>query len=159
MKRRTFAVTRFDLERDGYYVDIVPGENGCVDAFLCNEDFDMDKRLYMYSIPLSLCSEDEWGNEILQGIDEYIKEFEESKSDNNYDVCDMIELHNNHADAMQKLAIAMIETYPDIEQTPVNDAFCEAFNSMGAEAVELCCEANEAAPRWATTESWNIVRD
>lgn len=76
----------------------------------------------------------------------------------NYSLWDIIQLHNNHADAMQKLAKALIETYPDIEQTPVNDAFCEAFNSMGAEAVELCCEANEAAPRWATTESWNIVR-
>ena len=59
---------------------------------------------------------------------------------------------------MQDLAQVLMDTYPEVESTPVNDAFSEAFNSMIGNAIYLCCEANGyCGAKWMTTGDWKVV--
>lgn len=160
MKRKTFSIVRYDLERDGYYVQIEPSSPHLFEVWLYNIDIPNKRKLV--TTLKDTVPEEKWENFVLKYIDETIKRFENDENVFDYfqiDLYEIINLYNDHADAMQNLAEKLIETYPDVESTPVNEAFCEAFNSMGAEATELCCEANavEDKPKWSTTESWHVV--
>lgn len=56
-------------------------------------------------------------------------------------IYEMINYHNDSVEKMQALAVELLDI-ENIEKTPVNQAFCDAFNSLKASAIMLCCEAN-----------------
>lgn len=68
-----------------------------------------------------------------------------------------IEMHNDHVEKMQDLAQVLMDTYPDVEHTPVNDAFIAAFNGLVGNAIYLCCEASAYGGSWMTTGDWQVV--
>ena len=55
---------------------------------------------------------------------------------------DVIDKHNEQLNTMYGLAELLLETFPDIEQTHVNDAFCEAMNGLMEQSIQLCAMAN-----------------
>lgn len=55
---------------------------------------------------------------------------------------DLIEKHNEQLDTMYELAETLLETYPDIEETSVNDVFCNLMNVLTEQSVQLCAIAN-----------------
>ena len=55
---------------------------------------------------------------------------------------ELIEQHNDQLDTMYGLANVLMETYPDVEDTYVNDAFCDAMNCVIEQGVHLCVMAN-----------------
>lgn len=65
-------------------------------------------------------------------------------------IYEMINHHNNSIEKMQTLAEKLLDI-ENIEETPVNQAFCDAFNSLKASAIMICCEANAI-----NSESWYV---
>jgi hypothetical protein len=55
---------------------------------------------------------------------------------------DLIEKHNEQLEHMYELAELLLETFPGIEQTDVNDAFCNVMNDLTEQSVQLCAMAN-----------------
>lgn len=55
---------------------------------------------------------------------------------------DVINQHNEQLDTMYGLAELLMETYPDVEKTSVNTAFCELMNGMIEQSIQLCAMAN-----------------
>jgi hypothetical protein len=73
-------------------------------------------------------------------------------------ILDLIEMHNEHVDKMLELARVLLEAYPDIEDTPADTAYSEAFNGVIVNAISLCCEANSFdGGKWMTDEDWHVV--
>ena len=75
-------------------------------------------------------------------------------------ILDLVDMHNDHVDKMNVLAKTLLDTYPNVEDTSVDKAFGDAFNSIIAMAIWLCCEMNSMnnGP-WKTTEDWHVVRE
>ena len=76
-------------------------------------------------------------------------------------IFEAIEFHNEQVDKMQDLAEALMAAYPNVEDTPVDKAFGEAFSSLIPMAILLCCEANSEDPdgKWCTSTSWHVMPD
>ena len=55
---------------------------------------------------------------------------------------DLIEQHNRELEHMYELAELLLETYSGIEDTDVNDVFCDVMNGMTEQSVRLCAIAN-----------------
>ena len=74
-------------------------------------------------------------------------------------VFEAIDYHNEMVDKMQDLAETLLKVYPNVEETEVNDVFCNAFGSLGTMAILLCCEANaiEDEHPWMTTGDWHVM--
>ena len=174
MKRTTCVLTRFDV-RDGFYVEVAPevkpqSEDKWIEFVLCKEGYGI--KNFMFGLKTEDCPEHEWEDIIEAEVDDHIEMFiEEMAKWDGADYCDShdcagrtyeaIEMHNNHVDKLQDLGDTLLKQYPDVEKTPVNDAFCKAFNSVIGSAIHLCCEANgfEMDPVWMTTEDWHVVKD
>lgn len=78
---------------------------------------------------------------------------------NNSSVYEAIDIHNEHVDKLQAFGKALLEQYSNVEETPINEAFCEVFNGAIGNAIYLCCEANEleGEVNWMTTADWHVV--
>ena len=84
------------------------------------------------------------------------------KSNNDYKqlLYDFIVMHNEHVGSMNKLADVLLETYPDVDNTPVTKAFSTAYNGVILNAISLCCEMNSCDDgKWMTNENWCIVKE
>ena len=55
---------------------------------------------------------------------------------------DLINGHNEQLNTMSGLAELLIETFPNVELTDVNEVFCEAMNGLIEQSVQLCAMAN-----------------
>lgn len=186
MVKTSYTVTRFDVGYQGFYVEVTPymqdGEEW-LEFTLCKERYGM--KSFMFGVKKQGCPESEW-EEIIMGnllSDGYISMFyddmaalEESyeekapfeaeaecgdccgKCENIYEAIDM---HNEHVEDMQDLAEALLKQYPCIEETPVNDVFCKAFDSMKGPAIFLCCEMNEFEEDqgWMVTDDGYVVHE
>lgn len=71
-------------------------------------------------------------------------------------IYEMINHHNNSVEKMQALAEKLLEI-ENIEETPVNKAFCDAFNSLGSSAVALCCKANSIDNRFWCVDEFGYI--
>jgi hypothetical protein len=81
-----------------------------------------------------------------------------NKENNMENILEAIEMHNEHVDKMQELAEVLLKTYPDVENTPVNNVFCEACNGIVGMSIWLCCEMNSIdVGKWMTDENWHVV--
>lgn len=62
------------------------------------------------------------------------------------EMCDcfanLIEQHNEQLNGMYGLAEILLETYPDVENTHVNEVFCELMNGMIEQSIQICAIAN-----------------
>lgn len=75
-------------------------------------------------------------------------------------IYEAIELHNRTVDKMQDLAATLLKEYPGVEETPVNDAFVDAWNEMTGMAIWICCEAAAVdGGGWVTTGDWHVLRE
>lgn len=75
-------------------------------------------------------------------------------------IYEAIDIHNDMIDKMQELAATLISTYPEVEDTPVNEAFLAVWQKMTNNAIYLCCEANSAdGSGWLTTGDWMVMRE
>lgn len=181
MKKTTYKVTRFDVS-DDYYVevtpDVWPDGTSAVDFVLCKNRYGI--KSLMFGLSLATCPESEWEDMIIANVDDYIAGFEEdmefletepeSKFCDNC-VCDCkdngangiyegIDIHNETVNKLQDLAESLTKTYPDVEETEVNEAFCELWGKIITSAIWLCCEANhEDGGGWCTTSDWHVMRD
>ena len=73
---------------------------------------------------------------------------------------DVIEKHNEQLDALYGMAEILLETYPDVEDTHVNDAFCDVMNGMIEQSVQLCAVANCVGNvEWYMDESGFLFTD
>jgi hypothetical protein len=171
----SYKVWRINVD-DEYYVEITPyidNHEKWLDFTLCKENYGI--KSFMFGLSRKHCPESEWKEIIFANVDDYIASFEEEIeilesalekelfSDNqgvDGSLAEAIEMHNNHVNKMQDLAQALMDTYPDVENTPVDTAFCEAFSSLIGNAIYLCCEANGVDEcKWMTTEDWHVMRD
>lgn len=72
-------------------------------------------------------------------------------------IMEAIECHNDTVRELHALGQILLDTYPDVGNTPVNDAFFDLFDSMNETAIFLCCEANALNNgKWATDDQLNI---
>ena len=175
MKKSSYTVTRFDVDNE-YYVEVTPyfeHNEEYLDFTLCKERYGF--KSFMFGLKKQDCPESEWENMIESNVYDYISSFEEdieileSAFEKEYftdnsciddSLLEAIEMHNNHVDKMQDLAQTLMDTYPDVENTDVDKAFGEAFNSIIGNAIYLCCEANGFNNgKWGTTEDWHVVCD
>ena len=164
---------------DGFFVDLMPDMNhdGYTEFWLGHDDYGC--RDFMFGINSKDCDTDEKAQDFIERnewqyvedfVDKYFDDYgdcecehcdgccEDDESDIDGGLLEAIEMHNNHVDKMQDLAQALMDTYPEVESTPVNDAFSEAFNSMIGNAIYLCCEANGyGGVKWMTTGDWKVV--
>lgn len=76
-------------------------------------------------------------------------------------IFDVIEIHNKQIEKMQDLAQSLVDTFPNVDNTPVNEAFCNLYEVFAQMAILLCCEANSEDPdsKWATSEAWHVMSD
>ena len=75
-------------------------------------------------------------------------------------IMDLVDMHNDHVDKMNVLAKTLLDIYHDIEDTPADKAFSDAFNSIIAMAIWLCCEMNSMDNgTWKTTDDWRVVKE
>ena len=170
MKKIIYTTTRFNIYDNEFYVEVSPyeehGEKWL--AFtLCKEKYGI--KSFMFGLKAETCPEEEWENLIEANVYDYIETFIEEMDiwENAFEsecvssgVYEAIEMHNEHVDKMQTLAEALIDQYPDIEETPVNQIFCEAFAGIVGNAIYLCCEANNIDNCvWQTTGDWHVVKD
>ena len=164
---------------DGFFVDLMPDmkHDGYTEFWLGHDDYGC--RDFMFGIHSKDCDTDESAQDfIVRNVCEYIEDFVHEHFDDEIE-CDCescnccceddepnidgalleaIEMHNNHVDKMQDLAQVLMDTYSEVESTPVNDAFSEAFNSMIGNAIYLCCEANGyGGVKWMTTGDWKVA--
>ena len=187
MVKTSYTVTRFDVGYQGFYVEVTPTTfrgREMIDFILCNEEY--DKTRVMVGFMKEDCPESEW-EQIIMGellnnghISLYWDDIEamETAHDETFDescedecdcedccgkcdnVYEAIDLHNGHIEDLQDLAAALIKQYPDIDDTPVGEAFGKAFNSLIGTSIWLCCEANALHDgKWMTTEDWYVVRE
>ena len=163
MKKSNYTITRFDIERDDFYVEIVPttlDNDDFLEFWLCNDHHSV-KEL-MFGCDAKHCPEDTWEQRIIDVIDTYIEQYDDF--DIYYDVgsgiYEAIDIHNAQITEMQKLGDALTEQYSDIENTSVNDIFCDAMKNHIGMSIWLCCEANscEKDHPWMTTEDWRVVK-
>ena len=164
---------------NGFFVDLMLDmkHTEYTEFWLGHDDYAC--RDFMFGINNKDCATDESAQDVIvRNVCEYIEDFVNEHFDG-YDECDCehcdgccendepnidgalleaIEMHNNHVDKMQDLAQSLMDTYPEVESTPVNDAFGEAFSSMIGNAIYLCCEANGyGGAKWMTTGDWKVV--
>ena len=164
---------------DGFFVDLIPDTKhvGYTDFWLGHEDYGC--KDFMFGINHKDCATDEAAQDfIIRNVCEYIEGFvneyfndyddrdcdncgccEDDESEIDCDLLEAIEMHNDHVEKMQDLAEILMNTYPNVESTPVNDAFIYAFNGLVGNAIYLCCEANSYGGKWMTTSDWKVVDD
>lgn len=172
---------------DGFFVDLMPDmkHENYTEFWLGHDDYAC--RDFMFGINNRDCETDGGTMDFIErNVCEYIENFVDNYFDDdddceccccsdcdgccdcddewvdNYDdaVFEAIDMHNDHVDKMKDLAHALLETYPNVENTPVNEAFNDAFGSMFGQAIWLCCEANSIdGDGWMTTSDFHVVRD
>lgn len=166
MNKTTYVTTRFDVD-DEFYVEVSPYRCDDKELFgftLCNEYQGM--KMFMFGMEAATCPEEEWEFIIARNIDSNIEIYfdELNALEGDYEsersISEAIEIHNNHVDALQNLGNALLEQYPNVEETPVNDAFAIAFGGVVGNAIHLCCDANSyyGEPVWMTTEDWHVTK-
>ena len=74
-------------------------------------------------------------------------------------IIDMVADHNEMVDRVLELGDMLLETYPDVEETEVNDAFCELHGKVVEMAIRVCCDANTEVTGWYTDENWRVWND
>ena len=74
-------------------------------------------------------------------------------------IIDMVADHNEMVERVLALGDALFETYPDVEETEVNEAFCELHGKMVEMAIRVCCDANTEVTGWYTDEEWRVWHD
>lgn len=74
-------------------------------------------------------------------------------------IIDMVADHNEMVERVLALGDALLETYPDVEETEVNEAFCELHSKMVEMAIRVCCDANTEVTGWYTDEEWHVWHD
>lgn len=167
MNKSTYMVTRFDVN-DEFYVEVYPytqDGNEYIGFTLCKNRYAINS--FMFGILKKSCPEYEWERLIKANVDEYIDMFYEDMEaldgayDSNYEISssllEAIEMHNEHVDKLMALGYALLEWYPNVDNTPVSKAFCEAMNGIIGNAIYLCCEANSTdSGKWYTTEDWHV---
>lgn len=156
---------------DGFFVDLMPSEIGdnMTDFWL---GYHEPVRAHMFAIRNSDCDTDKKAQDVVKRNGyEYIENFVDRYFNDECEHCDCehrhkvngvweaIEMHNEHVDKMFELGEALLAQYPDIEETPINKAFCEAYNGIVGNAIYLCCEANSLEHGWATDDDWHVVND
>jgi hypothetical protein len=162
---------------DGFFVDLMPDtrHNDYTEFWLGHDMYAC--RDFMFGIKNEDCDTDEKAQDFIERnewqyiedfVDKYFNDYE-CDCEHCYEIKDAeidgslleaIEMHNNHVDKMQDLAQSLLDTYPEVESTPVNDAFGEAFSSLIGNAIYLCCEANSYGDcKWITTGDWKVVED
>ena len=170
---KSYNVHRFDVPDTNYYVEITPVKD-YYEFTLCKESCGF--KSFTFGLSQKDCPPHEWVDMILANVYDYIDGYEEDLEHLEYpfdcdDACpcspdgmfeppvfEAIDMHNEHVDKMQELAEALLAEYPDIEDTPVSKAFCEAFDGLMGNAIYLCCEANRIdEDRWVTTEDWHVI--
>lgn len=162
---------------DGFFVEIMPNikDDNCVELWLGHIDF--ADKFFMFGIPSGVCNTEEDTIALIESnVNEHIEEY---MADRNFeDECDCeyccqdedikidgflleaIEMHNSHVEKMQDLAQTLMDNIPNVEDTPIDKAFGEAFNSLIGNAIYLCCEANGYdGGKWMTTGDWYVMRD
>lgn len=77
MKKTTYTVTKFDIEDDGFYVEVTPTTNDdgdeLYDFYLCKDDY--GEKSLMFGLYAEDCPPSEWENMIEANVYEYIKTF------------------------------------------------------------------------------------
>ena len=162
---------------DGFFVEVMPNirVDDYVELWLGHIDY--ADKFFMFGIPSGVCDTDEDTIDLIKSnVNEHIEEY---VADRNFeDECDCehcyqdedikidgslleaIEMHNNHVEKMQDLAQTLMDNIPNVEGTPIDKAFGEAFNSLIGNAIYLCCEANSyGGCKWMTTDDWCVTRD
>lgn len=160
---------------DGFFVDLMPDtrHNDYTEFWLGHDDYVC--RDFMFGIHSADCDTDNDARYFIEGsVCEYIEDFvSEYFDDCDCDTCcaddegeidgsllEAIEMHNNHVEKMQDLAQTLMDNIPNVEDTPIDKAFGEAFNSLIGNAIYLCCEANGYdGGKWMTTSDWCVMRD
>ena len=75
-------------------------------------------------------------------------------------ILDLIDIHNKHVDKMIELGNTLFHSNPDVANTPVDQAFSEAYNGVIMNAISLCCEINSYDDcKWMTDEDWHVVKE
>ena len=172
---------------DGFFVDLMPDlKNGKFTEFWLGHD-NYACREFMFGINNHDCDTDVGAIYLIErNVYEYIENFVDEHFDHceckdcdyccghdcccdcddecaeNYDdaIFEAIDMHNEHVDKMQALAETLLDVYPNVDETPVDKAFDDAFNSMIGTAIWLCCEANCIDDGgWMTTSDCHVVRD
>ena len=77
MKKTTYIVTKFDIEDDGFYVEVTPITNdegvAMYDFYLCKDDYGI-KEL-MFGLYAEDCPPSEWEDMIEANVYQYIASF------------------------------------------------------------------------------------
>ena len=155
---------------NGFFVDLTTDTTleGYIEFWLGCDNYTC--KDFMFSINEEDCCTDEKAQTIIENnvcafiedfVNKYFNDCEECVCDRDYGfILDMIDMHNDHANKMDELAEKLIEIYPDVENTAVDDAFSKAYNGIIANAISLCCEANSYNNgEWMTDEDWHVVKE
>ena len=161
---------------DGFFVDLVPDtkRDRCTEFWLGHDD--CAQKDFMFGMP-----NEDWDDEtvvrdiIIDNIPKYLESYVNDYFDDVECDCDeccndeaseidgslleAIEMHNEHVDKMQDLAQVLMDNILDVESTPIDKVFGEAFNSLIGNAIYLCCEANSYGGGWCTTGDWHVMKD
>lgn len=170
---------------NGFFVDVMPDlNNDKFNEFWLGHD-NYTYREFMFGICNHDCDTDMGAlNLIERNVREYVDAFVDKHFDDcgckhcdcdcdcccdcddefveSYDdvIFEAIDMHNEHVDKIEALAETLLDVYPDVDDTPVDKAFTDAFNSMIGQAILLCCEANCIDDGcWMTTDDWHVVRN
>ena len=74
-------------------------------------------------------------------------------------IIDMVADHNELVDRVLELGGILLDTYPDVEETEVDSAFCELHGKVVEMAIRVCCDANAEVTGWYTDENWRVWND
>lgn len=164
---------------DGFFVDLMPDtkHNGYTEFWLGHDDYAC--RDFMFGITSNDCDTDEKAQDFIernewQYIEDFVDKYFDDDSGCECECCDgccgnedveidgglleAIEMHNNHVEKMQDLAETLMDNIPNVDDTPIDKAVGEAFNSLIGNAIYLCCEANGYNNgKWMTTGDWKVV--
>lgn len=77
MKKTTYTVTKFDIEDNGFYVEVTPTTNDEGDAiydfYLCKDDY--GSKELMFGLYANDCPPSEWEEMIASNVYDYIETF------------------------------------------------------------------------------------
>ena len=161
---------------DGFFVDLMPDtrHDDYTEFWLGHDMYAC--RDFMFGIKNEDCDTDEKAQDFIERNEwQYIEDFVDKYFDGECDceccceneeceidgsLLEAIEMHNNHIGKMQDLAQVLMDNIPNVDDTPIDKAFGEAFNSLIGNAIYLCCEANGYDKGgWCTTGDWCVMRD
>ena len=165
---------------DGFFVDLMPDtRHDDYTEFWLGHDMYACKD-FMFSIKNEDCVTDNDARYFIEGsvcayIEDFVDEhfddyecdceccdgyYEDEKPEIDGSLLEAIEMHNEHVGKMQDLARVLMDNISNVDGTPIDKAFGEAFNSLIGNAIYLCCEANSVDNGgWCTTGDWCVMRD